>query len=130
MLIYATNQDPVINDFGSFLYNYGYLFAIAAAVIVAAFLIAFLLLQSKKKKTKEVKVTFSSNEVLEALGGKDNIEFHTKAGSRISLVLKDYSLVQDEKLNRLGVDSIIKMSNKITLVVKDDSDSFYKMFDF
>ena len=129
MLIYANNQDPVVNDFGSFLYNYGYLFAIGAAVIIAAFLITFLLLQSKKKKV-EPKVTYSSNDVLEALGGKENIESHTKAGSRISLVLKDYSLVKEDKLNELGVDSIIKMSNKITLVVKDDSDSFYKMFDF
>ena len=130
MLIYANNQDPVVNDFGSFLYNYGYLFAIGAAVIVAAFLVTFLLLQSSKKKQQQPKVTYSSNEVIEALGGKDNIESHNKAGSRISLVLKDYSLLQEEKLNQLGVDSIIKMSNKITLVVKDDSDSFYKMFDF
>ena len=129
MLIYANNQDPVVNDFGSFLYNYGYLFAIGAALIIAGFLVTFLLLQSKKKKM-EPKVAYSSNDVIEALGGKENIESHTKAGSRISLVLKNYSLVKEDKLNELGVDSIIKMSNKITLVVKDDSDSFYKMFDF
>ena len=129
MIKYASSQDPVINDFGSFLYNYGYLLAIGAAVIVAALLVTFLLLQRRKNKTPEVSKEYSSSEIYESLGGKDNVLTHQKAGSRISLTLKDYSKVDETKLNSLGVDSIIKMSNKITLVVKDDSDSFYKLFD-
>ena len=129
MIIYASSQDPVINDFGSFLYNYGYLFAIGFAVIVLGFLIAFLLLQRNKKHAKVETKTYSSNEIYDALGGKENVLTHQKAGSRISLTLNDYSKIDEAKLNSLGVDSIIKMSNKITLVVKDDSDSFYKLFD-
>ena len=129
MIKYASSQDPVINDFGSFLYNYGYLLAIGAAVIVAALLVTFVLLQRRKNKTPEVSKDYSSSEIYEALGGKENVLTHQKAGSRISLTLNDYSKVDETKLNSLGVDSIIKMSNKITLVVKDDSDSFYKMFD-
>ena len=122
-------QDPVVNDFGEFLKSYGYLFAIGAAVIVATIVVVLLLLQKRNKKPTEVKKEYSSNEIIDALGGKENILTHQKAGSRISLTLNDYSLVNEEKLNTLGVDSIIKMSNKITLVVKDDSDNFYKVFD-
>lgn len=122
-------QDPVVNDFGEFLKSYGYLLAIGAAVIIAVLVVTLLLLQKRNKKPAPIKKEYSTNEIIDALGGKDNILTHQKAGSRISLTLNDYSLINEEQLNSLGVDSIIKMSNKITLVVKDDSDNFYKVFD-
>lgn len=129
MITYAS-QDPVINDFNSFLQQYGFIFPIVAAVIIAA-LVVFLLLRQKGKKQKpvEVKKDYSQSEIYLALGGKENVLTHSKAGSRISLTLKDYSKVDENKLNELGVDSVIKMSNKITLVVKGDPDSLYKLFD-
>ena len=129
MIIRLFAQDPVVNDFGEFLKQYGYLLAIGVAVIIAILVVFLLLLQRKGKKPQEVKKEYSSSGIYEALGGKDNVLTHQKAGSRISLTLKDYSLIDENKLNELGVDSVIKMSNKITLVVKDDSDSFYKLFD-
>lgn len=127
MKFFASNQDPVDNGFTSFLLNYGYLLAIGVAVIVAIIILVLILLQKGKKSPKEAKVSYSSNDIIEALGGKENILSHQKAGSRISLELKNYN-VNETKLNELGVNSIIKMSNKIILVVKDDPDSFYKMF--
>lgn len=122
-------QDPVVNDFGEFLKHYGIFIAIGVAVIVAALVIILLLLQRKGKKVEKPAKEYSSNEIYEALGGKENVLTHQKAGSRISLTLNDYSIIDENKLNELGVDSVIKMSNKITLVIKDDSDSFYKLFD-
>ena len=127
MKFFASSQDPVDNGFTSFLLNYGYLLAIGAAVIIAIIVLVLVLLQRGKKAKPETKVEYSSNDIIIALGGKENILSHQKAGSRISLELKNYD-VDETKLNELGVNSIIKMSNKIILVVKDDPDSFYKMF--
>lgn len=128
MLIRLLSQDPVVNDFGEFLKSYGVWLAVGVAVIILVLVVIVLMLQKRGKKEPEVKKEYSSSEIYDALGGKENVLTHQKTGSRISLSLKDYSLINEEKLNSLGVDSIIKMSNKITLVVKDDSDSFYKLF--
>lgn len=128
MVIFANSQDPVTNDFNSFLLNYGIWLALGVAVAVIIVFIIMFLLGNKKKKGKVAAKTFETNEVFEALGGKENVLTHSKNGSRISLTLSDYGKVNEKMLNALGVDSIIKMSNKITLVVKDDADSFYKLF--
>ena len=128
MVIFANSQDPVTNDFNSFLLNYGVWLALGVAVAVIIVFIIMFLLGSKKKKGKVTAKTFETNEVFEALGGKENVLTHSKNGSRISLTLSDYDKVNEKMLNALGVDSIIKMSNKITLVIKDDADSFYKLF--
>ena len=128
MVIFANSQDPVTNDFNSFLLNYGIWLALGVAVAVIIVFIIMFLLGNKKKKGKVAAKTFETNEVFEALGGKENVLTHSKNGSRISLTLSDYDKVNEKMLNALGVDSIIKMSNKITLVVKDDADLFYKLF--
>lgn len=128
MVIFANSQDPVTNDFNSFLLNYGIWLALGVAVAVIIVFIIMFLLGNKKKKGKVAAKTFETNEVFEALGGKENVLTHSKNGSRISLTLADYDKVNEKMLNALGVDSIIKMSNKITLVIKDDADSFYKLF--
>ena len=128
MIIFSNSQDPVTNDFNSFLINYGIWIAVGvAATLIIVMLLMFFL--GKKGKGKKIQAKqFESNEIFDALGGKENILTHSKNGSRISLTLADYDKVNEKMLNALGVDSIIKMSNKITLVVKDDADSFYKLF--
>lgn len=73
---------------------------------------------SKKTKDKEVQ---SEKEIfaryVEDFGGKDNIISATAIGSRLSLVLKDYDIVNLEDLNKLGITTSIKMTNKITFVI-------------
>ena len=127
MVILSNSQDPTKNGFVDFLQNYGIFLAIGVAVIVLGAVVAVLLLQRNKKDVAPKK-EYSSNEVFDALGGKENVLSHSIAGSRISLTLSNYDNIDEKKLNELGVSSIIKMSNKITLVVKDDPNSFYKMF--
>lgn len=77
---------------------------------------------AQKQQQKQIK----NEEALSALGGADNILDHSLNGSRIILVLNNYDVVDQGKLRELGVDSIVKMSNKITLVIKGDASSFYK----
>ena len=63
---------------------------------------------------------------LAALGGAENILDHSLNGSRVILILSNYDAVNVEALKELGVSSVVKMTNKITLVVKGDASSFYK----
>lgn len=127
MIIFSSG-DPTYNPLNEFFKNYGmYLaFAMGGIVLIVILVLTFIAL-SKRRKAQEVEAKPVVNEsaIFDALGGKDNIVSHSLNGSRIALELKDYSLVNEKTLNDLGVDSVIKMSNKITLVVKGDSKSFY-----
>ena len=58
----------------------------------------------------------------------ENVVSHDRMKSRIILQLKDDTLVDADKLKGIGVDSIIKMSNKTILVVEQDPEAFYSLF--
>ena len=123
--VYASS-DPVSNGFSDFLLNYGVFLAIGVAVLLASLVVVLLFLHDRGNHKKVDNKNYSHDDLLEAIGGKGNIILHQRAGSRISLTLSNYKIVDEKKLNQLGVDSIIKMSNKIILVVKDDPETFYK----
>ena len=78
--------------------------------------------ETKVEETNKKKSTNSLyDQIIELVGGIENIEESTVRGSRISLVLKNLSLVKDEELKTLGVNGVIIMSSKVTLVVGDDA---------
>lgn len=121
------NTNPTDNQFNEILKNYILpISIIVAGVIFVTVLILFIIAMIKNKKEKTViKRELPSDDIIYSLGGKDNIINASLNGSRLSLVLKDYKLVNEAKLNELGIDSIIKMSNKIILISKDDLKQFY-----
>ena len=78
--------------------------------------------ETKVEETNKKKSTNSLyDQIIELVGGIENIEESTVRGSRISLVLKNISLVKDEELKKLGVNGVIIMSSKVTLVVGDEA---------
>ena len=93
-------------------------------VAVLALVVALLLLLRPKKKPAPRPVENSA--YLSAMGGEENIVSHLRKGSRIELVLKDYSLLDKERLKAAGVDSFILMSNKLTLVIQGDAERVEK----
>ena len=93
---------------------------IVVAVLLLVVLLLLLLRPHQKKERARKSVTKS--EYLSAMGGEGNIVSHLRKGSRIELVLKDYSLLDKERLKAVGVDSFILMSNKLTLVIQGDAE--------
>ena len=85
------------------------------------FLVAFLV--SKKKEGEK---PIEKSAYLTALGGEDNILSHKRIGSRIILCLKDYSLLDKEKLKEAGVIGFIQKSDQLTLVADSDSKKVYE----
>lgn len=129
MKFYA-DQDPTYNAFNEFLKNYGIWVALAIAGIVflAVLVLFFISLYKKKTHTYDIddKRKTDVSEFLNLLGGKENVKHFEVKGSRLTLELIDDSLLQEEKLNAIGIDSIIKMSNKIILVIQKNMDEFTK----
>ncbi len=129
LIIYG---DASKNSFNEWLGSYGLYIAIGLAgavflTVLALFLYTYF--KGKKQgpiiKAPERKV-IQNEEALKALGGNENILDHSLNGSRVILVLNNYDLVDDKALKEMGVSSIVKMTNKITLVIKGDASSFYK----
>ena len=125
-------NDPTTNPFNDWLRSYGIWLSFAAAGIVFLVVLVLFIIAMAKRKQNPVAykpkpaITGDYTKILDALGGRDNIIAHSLTGSRIVLVLKNYNIVNDEELNKNGIDSIVKMSNKITLVSKSESSKIYK----
>lgn len=108
-------------DIGTFLKNNALWIALAIAAIILITLIVILLVYKFKKKPDQIESS-SSSDWINALGGADNVLEVNAVGSRLTLKLLDSSKLDEEKIKSLGVTNIIKMSNKITLVVEDKAD--------
>ena len=75
--------------------------------------------ESKKNKDKNINSTY--DEIILNLGGKENIVEMTARGSRLSIVLKDNSLLNIDALKNIGVEGVIVMTSKVTLVIGEDA---------
>lgn len=76
---------------------------------------------SKKAEQKAI----DEGLYLAALGGRDNVLEKKLEGSRIIVKLKDYSLLNKDKLHDAGVTGFIQMSDQLTLVIKKDAAAVY-----
>lgn len=85
-------------------------------LLLVIFLIVYFVMKNKKKKQIKENQTRSENIIL-ALGNKENIVSVDAKESRLNLVLQDNNLIDEIKLKELGVSSIVKTSKKTTLVV-------------
>ena len=111
-----------------FLQNTSYLpWVIAGSVTVAVIIAILVILLVKRKKPSAPKRVINRSAYLEALGGADNVLTHLRKGSRIELQLRDYDIIDKEKIKEAGVDGFIKMSDRLTLVIKGDAEQVEKI---
>ena len=114
------------NSLNDFLRDYGLYLALGVIALILVVALAILLPYFLKKgKGKKGKIA-SKGEYLSALGGEENVLSKELKGSRIVLRLADYSKVDRQKLLEVGVDGFIEMEDKLTLVLKGDSEKVYK----
>lgn len=104
-----------------------YIIMIIVGVAVLAILVAvtILIISRRKKQREEPPLLPDKSEYLLALGGEDNVKEKSINGSRISVKLEDYEKADFQKLLEIGVDSYIKMSDKMILIVKDHAQEVY-----
>lgn len=113
-------------EFNQWLANNAVWIAIAFALLIVVAVIAILLSGIKKKKAKPAEKKVNASMYMEALGGEDNVISKELRGSRIALVLKDYKAIDEAKLKEAGVDAIVMMSDKLTLVVKENAPKVFE----
>ncbi|MFA5421928.1 MAG: hypothetical protein WC344_03990 [Bacilli bacterium] len=113
------------NPFNTFLQENALWIALSfASIIIVALLIIFLV--GNKKTIKAPFVIKDANAFLQALGGKDNILSIAATGSRLAVSLKQKDLLDEASLKCNGVLSLIKMSDKITLVIDGSAEELLK----
>ena len=113
------NTQNQVNDF---LASNAWWMALALAVLILL-VILLIVLSGRKRKKKQPVRQIEASKYYEALGGADNVISHSRTGSRIALVLKDYDAIDKEKIKEAGVDGFIKMSEKLVLVIKGDAEA-------
>ncbi|MBR2507028.1 MAG: PTS transporter subunit EIIB [Bacilli bacterium] len=110
------------NNINTFLKNNAIWIAVGFVVIILiTLIILFLFNRNKTKKIDKTTYSISTNDWLDSLGGKDNILEISSRGSRLTLSLKEISLINETKLKELGVTSLLKMSNKLILVIEENA---------
>ena len=77
-------------------------------------------------------VHFVNNSVISSTVGIRQLPSHclvaaSSKGSRIILELKNYDIVDDNKLSGLNGAKLIKMSNKLTIVSEEHASIIYKL---
>ena len=93
---------------------------ISAVVVIAAVVILIIVFSSKKRKINK---KFSDAEPwIFALGEKENIKEVSATRSRLSVTLVDNEKIDKELLKKLGVSSILTMSNKVTLLIEEKAE--------
>ena len=96
-----------------------YLIAIivGGCLLVVAAVVVLVIVFGKRKKNTIV----DESAWISALGGKENVASVSAIGSRINLSLKDKEKIDRIKLTNLGVNSVLVMSNKVTLVIQNNA---------
>lgn len=81
------------------------------------------LISLKQKKAMKLKANDYCMNVIMAVGGINNIVEVMLQSSRLSFVLKDMTLLNENALNGVG---ILKSSKKITLVIGEYAKQYYE----
>lgn len=101
------------NTINDFLFENALYLAITFASLIFVIILVYIILG--RNKNKPVQMTYDA--LIAGLGGVTNIITTSGRGSRLSVRLKDYQIIQQEQLKTHGVESLIQMSQKITLLI-------------
>lgn len=117
----------VPNPFNEFLKENALWLALSFALLIALILLIILV---KNWRSKKKDAMFADGDLLlKALGGRENIVSCEAKSSRLSVVLKEKSLLDEKALKDQGILSIIKMSGKVIIVIDGSAEKVKKLID-
>ena len=96
---------------------------IGGSILLLIIIITLIIVFRKLSKAKEAE---EFPELLEALGGANNISNVALSGSRVSLNFDSKKNVDKEQIKETGVDTIVVANKKITLVVGKKAPVIYR----
>lgn len=89
-------------------------------LLVAILIITILIVIFNKRKQKEVLDENTLNEIYVAFGEKNNIKNIDRIQNRITILVKDLSLINNNTLRKLNIAGSIKQ-NEVTIIFKNGS---------
>lgn len=96
----------------------GWIITLVLAIIMfAVFIVMVVLIALENKREKQKAKKIENDAYFYCFGGIDNIVSLEVKGSRLVVVLKDDSLLNENQLKILGITSLIRATNKITLII-------------
>ncbi|MFA6861653.1 MAG: hypothetical protein WCR56_04670 [Bacilli bacterium] len=105
---------------------------VVATVIVTAAIVYLCFFFAKKRRIKQAdeavtkQVVESTSALSLDFGGTDNIISISKQGSRVTVQVKDNSLVKKDEINKIMINTMF-MGNKVVFVVGSASEEFSKL---
>lgn len=99
---------------------------LALGVVGVIILVVLIIFLSGLKRKKQISHFDVYEKIVVALGGFPNIGSVSSRGSRLTVVLQDKHLLDEEKIKDLGVSSLIKMSAKVILVIGQEAGDIVK----
>ncbi|MGL4762343.1 MAG: PTS transporter subunit EIIB [Sarcina sp.] len=76
------------------------------------------IVEKPKAITKKEGLAGTAQGILEAIGGKENIEVLDNCVTRLRLTLKDASIIDEPKIKSLGAKGIMKLgSNNVQIIM-------------
>lgn len=90
---------------------------IGGGLLLLGLIIALICLTHKRNKVKKQELDNYYLTIVKALGELKNIQDVSATGSRLSVVLKNNSLLDEDLLKSIHITGVVKSSKKITLVV-------------
>jgi len=125
-ILTASSGNEVKDDFSNFLKNSS-IFICVGLVLLIGLVILIIVLKKKTNPNEKQIEDFDGNSLVDALGGIDNIQEVSRTGSRITVKLHNTSIINNEKLKENGIDNIVAMSEKITLVVNNNPENIEQL---
>lgn len=116
-------------DFSNFLRTYAIWICLAIILIILVTLFFLLVLPRIKQNSKKTISITKRADWVNSLGGKSNIISVSASRSRLTLEIKDTSLINQNKLKTLGVSSVIIMSQKVILVIDNGADEIKEIIE-
>ncbi|MGI6714098.1 MAG: hypothetical protein ACOX3K_03505 [Bacilli bacterium] len=111
------------NIVNKFLESSGFYLALSIAVLIVALIVTFIVF-NKRKETQVAHFSHLYISFLSAFGGKENVTALTARGSRVTVVLKKFSLFNAATLKDLGFENYVVMTTKITVVIGEKAKEF------
>lgn len=100
------------------------LYIVIGVISLIIIVLLIFLLGSLAKKKKSI-VSETTNPLIEALGGQDNLIETSSRGSRLIVKLNNYDIVDKDRLLAMNI-KFIQMSDKLTLVIGKDAEQLAK----
>ncbi|MCH4201700.1 MAG: hypothetical protein LKF69_03775 [Bacilli bacterium] len=104
------------NEINDFLYQYGLYIALGIAALLAIILLIYFF---SHRSIKPAASLVSSSQLIEALGGADNIKEISFVRSRMSIYLYEQTKLNRFALDQLGFGPFVQMSDRLTLLTNE-----------